>query len=175
MHIIIGIIATIAGILFYANRISRSAVDLVDTANEIGNLPRKLRYRKKAGKKGLDLIEEPVEAAAVLLISMARMDRFGRVTDKQEKAITRELYDNMQMDMEDAEDLVIQMRSITQYLNQPDSTLFPMIGILQNVISKSDARDLSEMMRRIGAVESPLDTAQTDFIRRFKDRMGLLG
>lgn len=175
MHIIVGILAAIAGILFYVSRISRSAGDLVDAANEIGNLPRKLRYRKKAGKRGLDLIEEPVEAATVLMISIARMDKFGRVTDAQAKSVAQELCENMQLDMSEAEDMIIQMRSITQYLNQPDSTLFPMINILQNTIGKSDARELAAMMRRVGSIESPLDNAQTDFMRRFEDRMGLLG
>lgn len=103
------------------------------------------------------------------------MDKFGRVTDTQSKAMARELYDNMHLNIEDAKDMIVQMRSLTQYLNQPDSTLFPMIDILQKMISKQDARELADMMRRIGEIESPIDTAQMDFIRRFEDRMGLLG
>lgn len=175
MHIVIGILATIAGIIFYLNRISRSAGDLVDTANEIGNLPRRLRYRKKAGKQGLDLVETPIEAATVLMISIARMDRLGRVSDSQCQAITSELIKNMQIGRDYADDLIIQMRSLSQYLNQPDSALFPMVKLLQNDISRDDAKVLSGMMGRIAATDEPMSPDQKDFIRRFEDRMGLLG
>lgn len=175
MHIVIGILATIAGVLFYLSRISKSAGDLADAANEIGNLPRKLRHRKKAGKRGLDLIEDPIEAASVLMISVARMDRLGRVSDTQSKAIASELIRNMQLDRDYAEDLIIQMRSITQYLNQPDSTLFPMVNILRGRIDKKDAQDLVAMLQRIAETEEPISADQKDFIHRFQDRMGLLG
>ncbi len=39
MHVILGILAAVAGILFYASRISRGASEITDVANEIGNLP----------------------------------------------------------------------------------------------------------------------------------------
>ncbi len=175
MHIIIGIIAAIAAILFYASRISRGASDLVDTANEIGNLPRRLRHRRNAGKHGLDLVSTPVEAATVLMISVSRLDKFGRVTDKQARAMSLELQENMQLDPDYAGDLIIQMRSLSQHLVQAESTLFPMIKVLQNNISKDDGRTLAEMLRQIANIENMINTSQKEFIRRFEERMGLLG
>lgn len=175
MHIILGILGTIAAVLFYMSRISKSAGDLADAANEIGNLPRKLRYRKKEGKQGLDLVEEPIEAATVLMISVARLDKLGRVSDTQARAIANELIGNMQLDRDYAEDLIVQMRSLSQYLTQPESTLFPMVKVLQGVISKDDAEDLAQMLERIARIDSPIESDQTEFIRRFQDRMGLLG
>ena len=83
MHILLGILATAAAIIFYLSRISKGAGELVDAANEISNLPRKMRYRKKAGKRGLDLVDNPVEAATVLMISVARLDKLGVVSDQQ--------------------------------------------------------------------------------------------
>ena len=174
MHIIIGVLGAVAAIIFYLSRISRGASDLADAANEIGNLPRKMRHRRKAGKKGIDLVSSPIEAACILMISIARLDKFGRVTDDQADAIARELTRNMQLDADYAEDLIIQMRSLSHNLVQPESTLFPMIKVLQNNISKTDARALSGMMREIANTENTINTSQKDFIRRFEERMGLL-
>ena len=174
MHIVIGILATIAGIVFYLSRISRGASDLADAANELGNLPRKMRYRKKAGKKGLALVDNPVEAACILMISVARMAPLGRVSDAQSEAISDELVDRMQLDRRYADDLIIQMRSLSQYLNQPDSTLFPMLKILQGNIPAGDAKDLSAMMHRIAGIDSAVSMGQQNFIRRYEERMGLL-
>lgn len=174
MHIIVGVLATIAAVIFYLSRISKGASDLADAANEISNLPRRLRYRKKAGKKGLDLVQEPVEAATVLMVSVARLDKLGRVSDTQSDAIRDELVEHMQLDISYAEDLTINMRSISQYLTQPESTLFPMIRILQNNVSDKDAGELVQMMTRIANCDGAINRDQKDFIRRFQDRMGLL-
>lgn len=79
----------------------------------------------------------------------------------------------MQLYREYADDLVVQMRSLSQHLTLPDSTLFPMIKILQNEISKNDAQDLSTMLRRIASIENPINLDQDSFVRRFEERMGL--
>lgn len=175
MHIVLGVLAAIAGIIFYISWAARSASDLADSANELGNLPRKLRYRKKAGKQGLDLVNGPVEAATVLMIAVARMDRLGRVTDTQSREIAEALVSDMQLERAYAEDLIVQMRSLSQHLNQPDSTLFPMIRILQQTIGRDDAKDLAAMLKRVAAVEGQIEPDQSSFIRRYEDRMGLLG
>jgi uncharacterized tellurite resistance protein B-like protein len=173
MHILIGILATVAAIIFYLSRISRGASDIADAANEISNLPRKMRYRKKAGKRGLDLVTNPVEAATVLMISVARLDKLGRVSEAQTQAIRDELVEHAQLEPDYAEDLIINMRSLSQYLTQPESTLFPMIKVLQNNVSKSDAGDLAQMLRTISSVDSPIDDSQENFVRRYEERMGL--
>jgi len=173
MHINVGILAAIASFMFYLKWISKGANEAVDAANEIRNLPRKMRYRKKSGKRGLDLVEGPIEAATVLMISIARMDKLERVSDNQSGEISNALVDEMQLDREYADDLIVQMRSLSQHLTLPDSTLFPMIKILQNEIGKDDARELSAMLRRIANVDSPIDLDQDNFVRRFEERMGL--
>ena len=122
----------------------------------------------------MELIEEPVEAATVLMISVARFDGTGRVSDNQAAKIGALLRENMQLDPEDADDMVIQMRSITQYLTQPDSTLYPMVELLLNSISKDDARELSYMMKDVAETDSEINLDQKELIRRFEERMGIL-
>ncbi len=174
MHIIIVILGALATILFLLSRISRSASDLTETAQELSNLPRKLRHRRNAGKQGLDLIENPVEAATVLMISIARMDGIGRVSETQAEAIAVQLSDHMQLDPDDAGGFVVQLRSLTSYLKQADSALFPMVDLLRQKISKDEARDLVGMMAVIAEADGPTNDEQRNFIRRFEERMGLL-
>lgn len=173
MHIIIAILGALATVLFLLSRIGKGASDLADTAQELGNLPRKLRHRRQAGKQGLDLIENPVEAATVLMISIARMDGISRVSDTQADAIARQLTDHMQLGADDADGYVVQLRSLSGYLKQADSALFPMVDLLRKTISKDDARDLVGMMAAIAETDSPVNPEQQNFIRRFEERMGL--
>lgn len=173
MHIIIAILGALATILFLLSRIGKSASDLTDSAQELANLPRKLRHRRKAGKQGLDLIEDPVEAATVLMISIARLDGIGRVSDTQSDAIARQLSDHMQLEPDDAEGYVIQLRSLTGYLKQADSTLFRMVDILRNKVTKDEARDLAGMMAVIAETDDAVNQEQESFIQKFEERMGL--
>lgn len=173
MHILIAILGGLATILFLLSRIGKSASDLTDTAQELSNLPRKLRHRKKAGKQGLDLIESPVEAATILMIAIARMDGLGRVSETQAARIAEQLSEHMQLEPSEADGYVVQLRSLSGYLKQADSALFPMVSVLRNAVSKEEARELSSMLVNIAEAETPPNNEQQNFIRRFEERMGL--
>lgn len=173
MHIIISIFVAIGAILFWLSRASRNMGDIAEAAQELSNLPRKMRYRKQAGKRGLDLVQDPVEAATVLMISVARMDGLSRVTDSQVSAIADQLKTHMQIDEDEATDIITQMRSLTQYLKQSDSTLFPMVDFLRGKIDRQDALDLSAMLQDIAVTENPINSDQKNFIRSFEERLGI--
>ncbi len=180
MHLILGILGTAAAIIFFLSRMSagarevgRGAQDLADAANTLANLPRKLRYRKESGKRGLDLVEGPVEAATVLMIAMGRMDGMGQVSEAQKRKIEEQLIDQMQLSPEDAEDYFIQLGSLTADLKQPDTALFPMIDILRKTIERQEAQQLSLMLQVVGETDGPLNRDQESLIQRFDDRMGI--
>ena len=173
MHIIITIFAVIGATLFWLSRASRNAADIADAAQELSNLPRKMRFRKKAGKQGLALVDSPLEAGAVLMISIARMDDIGRVSEAQSKAIANQLTTHMQLPSDEADDMVVQMRSLSQHLTQAESALFPMVDLLRVKISKAESMELSAMLQDIAVTESPINQDQINFIRRFEERMGI--
>ncbi len=173
MHIIISALIAIATLVYWLGRASKGAREIADTAQEISNLPRKMRYRKKAGKQGLALVENPLEAAAVLMISIARMDDVGRVSEAQAKAIATQLTAHMQLPSDEAADMVVQMRSLSQYLTQAESALFPMVDLLRVKISKAESMELSAMLQDIAVTETPINQDQINFIRRFEERMGI--
>ena len=180
MHIIIGILGTAVAIIFFLSRMSagarevgRGAQDLADAAQTLSNLPRKMRYRKKAGKKGLDLVEGPVEAATVLMIAIARIDGMGQLSDTQKSKIYQQLQDHMQLSANDAEDYVLQLGSLTAELKQADSALFPMVDLLQKIINTDEARQLSLMLQVVGETDGPLNRDQEFFIQRFDERLGI--
>jgi len=180
MHIILGLLGTLAAIIFAINRfntnaraLGKGAQDLADAAQTLSNLPRKMRYRKKAGKRDLDLVEGPVEAATVLMIAISRMDGTGKISDGQNANIVRQLTENMQLSPNDADDYILQLGSLTADLKQADSALFPMLDILRQSVNADEARQLSSMLVNVAETDSLPNTEQLNFIRRFEDRMGL--
>jgi len=173
MHII-GILIAIATLIYWVSRAARGVGDITDAANTVANLPRKRRFQKKYHQSGFDLVETPVEAATVLMISVARMNFEKRVTSPEASEIIRLLKTNMQMDTDDADGLYRQMDSLIYDIVLPESSLFPMIAILKDSVDRDEAFDLAEMLMTIANIDSEANAEQLEFIRRFRERMGLL-
>lgn len=174
MHIILAIAGAIAGILFWMSRVSRSANEIADAANTIANIPRRRRFSKKYNKFGYDLVETPIEAATVLMIATARMSEDKHVTKSAEMEIVKQLNENMQLSKDDADELYRQMYSLTYDITLAESALFPMVEILKRDIDRDEAKDLALMMEAVARLDATANHQQSEFIRRFCDRMGLL-
>ena len=173
MHII-GILIAIATLIFWVSRASRGVGDIADAANTVANLPRRRRFSKKYNKGGYDLVETPIEAANVLMIATARMSDEKRVTELVEAEIIQQLTTQMQLSGDDADGLYRQMHSLTYDITLPESALFPMVALLKNNIERDEARDLAQMLEDVANAGGPANTEQINFIRRFRERMGLL-
>ncbi len=173
MHII-GILIAIASLIYWVSRAARGVGDIADAANTVANLPRKRRFQKKYHKSGFDLVESPIEAAAVLMISTARMSEEKRVTDSAKLEIIKQLQFNMQMSGDDADGIYRQMHNLIYDIVLPESSLFPMLNILKETVDRSDAEDLAQMMETTASTDRAANAEQTEFIRRFRERMGLL-
>ncbi|WP_026942397.1 hypothetical protein [Hellea balneolensis] len=173
MHII-GILIAIASLIFWISRASRGVGDIADAANTVANLPRRRRFSKKYNQSGFDLVETPIEAATVMMISTARMSDKKRVTEDMEQEIISQLIKNMDLNLDDADGVYRQMHSLTYDITLPESALFPMVDILKNQINKEDAEGLVLMMDATARSEGVINSEQKEFIRRYRERMGLL-
>ncbi len=172
MAAILGILTTLAVLIFWIGRAAQGAHHITDAAETLVNLPRKLRYKKRVGRSGLDLIEDAREAAAVLMVATARLSGDGRVSAVENDAIEEIVRDKLGWPEEDAEDFVLNIRWLTRDYKQPDSVLRPMINFLQKSVSTQEASDLRDMMETIAKINGPA-SPQTDFIRRYNDGLNL--
>lgn len=173
MHII-GILIAVASLIYWVSRASRGVGDIADAANTVANLPRQRRFSKKYNQSGFDLVETPIEAATVMMISAARMSDEKRVTERAEQEIVKQLTQNMQLSEDDADGVYRQMHSLTYDITLPESALFPMIDILKSQIDRNEAKELALMMEASARLDGTVNAEQGEFIRRFRERMGLL-
>lgn len=173
MHILLGMLTLLGGVIFFLARLSRNASDIADGAQTLSNLPRRMRHAKAVNRNGLDLIETPLEAAIVLMIAITRMADDRRLSNSERAAVERELVTRMQLNQDQADGLIRQIDVLQSEVTLPENTLFPMVDILRDNIDIDDARGLAGMMERISTVEGP-SAEQREFIRRYRDRMGLI-
>ena len=172
MHVLLLILGAIGTISFYLWRASQAAPHVIDAAQTVANLPRRRRHAKAVNRKGLDLVETPVEAATVLMLSISRMGDDRRLSPAEREMIEGLLVSRMQMEPDDADGLVLQMEMVQDAVTLPETALFPMTDILRAEIDRKDARGLAEMMEAVAQVDG--ETAeQREFIRRYRERLNL--
>lgn len=174
MHILVLIIGTALGVVFWLSRLSRGAGTVIGAAESLANMPRRNRHRRAVNRRGLTLIETPVEAATVLMLSISRMGEDRRLSSKERARIERQLVLHMQMEADDADGLIRQMEMVHDDITLPEAPLFPMVDILLPAIGKDDARRLADMMNAVAEVHGKTHE-QAEFVRRFRNRMGLGG
>ena len=174
MHII-GILIAFATLIFWLGRAARGAEDIADAANTIANIPRKRRFQKSVRRSGLNLVETPLEAATILMVATARMSDTRRVTEAGQAQIMTQLRENMQLIEDDADGMYRQMESLMHDVTLPENALLPMLKILQSEINRDHAEDLAVMMEAVARADGEMTDEQKEFIRRFRERMNLLG
>lgn len=137
------------------------------------NMPRQRRFRKAHNKGGFDLVETPVEAAAVLMIMIARAGSSRRIDDTERNVIEAQLTTNMHLSADDADGTVRQMDSLTHTITLPESSIAPMTKVLHEFIGREDARDLGNMLAQVASAEGEPDINQEAFLRQFREGFDL--
>lgn len=177
MHII-GLIIAVATAIFWVSRAARGAQDVANFANDVRNMPRRNRFRKKAAKRGIDLIDDPVEAATILMVSVARLSDYssqsgGLLSGESISKIVNIIQSYMKLSAKEADEMLTQMRWTVQDLVQPESALAPMTDILKAGITMTEAEDLSDMLHKVSHADGQANNAQNAFVERFRERTGL--
>ncbi len=177
MHIL-GIIIAVATAIFWVTRAARGAKDVMDVANTLRNMPRRMRFKNNAGRRGLDLINTPMEAATVLMVGVAKLSDYaathdGLISGASTGRIIETLKSYMKISAVEADELLTQMRWVIKDLAQVDSVLMPMVNVLSGAILRAEADELSDMLSRISHADGQPNSAQRAFIAGVRERLGL--
>lgn len=180
MHILAIILGILGAAFWWALRISANRKNIGDAANmargaviQAKNMPRQRRFRKAHNKSGFDLVETPVEAAAVLMIMIARAGNSRRIDDSERSVIEAQLTANMHLSADDADGTIRQMDSLTHNIVLPESSITPMTKVLREFIGREDAQDLANMLAQVASAEGEPDLNQKEFLRQFREGFDL--
>ena len=173
MHFIIGILIAAASLVYWLGMASRGAREISNLAHDVKNMPRRRKFQKSASKEAIDLIDDPIDAAIVLMICVARSDGNARVSDIEKKKITQLLMQNMELTEDYADDSLIQLMAMTSQIILQDTLLFAMIDVLRGKINNDEASGLVDMMSEVAQCDGDISQDQSELIRRFKERMGI--
>lgn len=178
MHILLGILGLLSAIAIWSWRIHmarQGARHAIDMARSAANAPRRLAFKYRAGRNGVTLIEDPREAAAIMMMEMARA-RGGPLTERQSAAIDQEIMQAFQFSREEAEDLSAHAAWVTNNAPKPMDTMRKLSQLIVNSpqLGPKEVVDLDAMLVAVSEAEGAPTRDQLTLLQVFRDRAGLL-
>ncbi len=176
MHILLGLLALLAaiGVWIWRLRMARQGLDAAaDIARTVANAPRRFAFRYKAGKGGLDLIEDAREAAAIMMMEVA-LARGGPLTARQGEIIEAEIRAHFHYTAGDAEDLAAHAAWVCQSSPPPAETMRRLSQLIVNShLGPKEVVDLDSMLVAVSEAEGLPTRDQLALLQVYRDMAGL--
>lgn len=172
MHIIgalLAILGVVAIILWRLNQAAEVARNATDAIGEAQGLWRRFLWRRKANKHPLDLIEDPREAAAAMMVSIAQED--GALTAREEADIIAQMAKTFAIEGKLAQDLLAQARFATKDGGDLSSVLRRLTRPIQAKCTPDERRELMAMLRAIAGPAAQGETSEGRAIRSVEERL----
>ena len=177
MQFILGILAFLVAIGVWSWRLrmardgAREAADLARTA---ANLPRRLAFKYKAGRNGLDLIDDPREAASIMMMEIARA-RGGPLTDRQSDVISEEMIRHFNFTLDEAHELVAHAAWVTNKAPLPQETMRRLSQkiVADKYLGPKEVVDLDSMLVAVSEAEGTPTKDQLSLLQVYRDKAGL--
>jgi len=157
MHILLGLLGSIATILYVLDRLG---------INLGGMNPfhwyRRRAFVKKYGSDPIYSIEDPVHIAALLVIGAAKLD--GDLTAEQKKAAQDQFVSEFSMDAREASQLFGSAAHLLAAPQLIDTQLEKLADRSKDGFSSEQAGSLMQMMVKVASADGSLSARQQEFI-----------
>jgi len=176
MHILIGLVslATFIAVWYWRLKmLSGAAQEGMKAAETVANLPRKMRFRNMSRKGGLQVVEDPREAATILMLEIAQAR--GAVTEKQEAVIRAEIIQHFEFNEADANNLITQAGWLAREAGAAHAIVSKMTAFIQASPGMSDKQmvDLDGMLVYVSEAEGSPSDEQLDLLAVYRQKAGL--
>ncbi len=177
MHILLFILSVITAIGIWSWRIRMArdgAQEAAKLAQSAANLPRKMAFRYKASKGGISLIQDPREAAAIMMMEVARA-RGGPLTERQTEVIDREIMRHFEFSQTEADELTAHAAWVTNSAPPPAETMRKLSQLIvsSSVLGPKEVIDLDAMLVAVSEAEGLPTRDQLALLQVYLDKAGL--
>ncbi|MEL6567500.1 MAG: TerB family tellurite resistance protein [Pseudomonadota bacterium] len=176
MAIIGFLIAVVTAIGVWQWRIQRAAEaarELEGVVKTAANLPRRFAFKRKMGKSGLQLVDDPREAATILMVEMARAG--GDFSRETREEIEKIIVSDFELEAEDADALIAHAQWVLREAPVPDAVVSRMAKTLMEMdaIGPKEIVDLDGMLVAISEAEGLPNADQLSLLQTFRNAVGL--
>ena len=176
MHILlalIGLITFIAVWYWRIKMISGAARGGYEAAKTVANMPRKYGFQRRAGKTGLRSVNDPREAAAIMMLEIARTR--GTVSATQEAAIRAEMMEHFNVTDEEAQDWLTQAGWRSREAPAPHAVMARMSDVVVQSpgMGPKEFDDLCAMLENVAVADGNVTVEERDLIQIWRRKSGL--
>lgn len=176
MHIIVALLSFLGFIAVWYWRIKTLhavAKDGRKVVEAVSNLPRKMRFKNKSGKGGLGVVDDPREAATILMLEIAQAR--GTLTERQEATIRGEVMHHFEFTEEDADQLISQAGWLSRNGGASHVVMSKMTDFVRNTpgMTGKELVDLDGMLVAVSEAEGDPIESQLKLLTIFRDKTGL--
>ena len=173
MHILLAIVGALGavGVLLWRMQMAANATrDIVSTAHDAGRFFRRWSWFRKANANPLDLIEDPREAAAAMMVAAAQYD--GALSAREEEAILEQMRAHFGTDERTAADLLARGRWLAKSTADLGQTFHRASAIIRSRCTREEQQSLIEMLRAVAAADGRTEGVVKVEIDRLADGIG---
>ncbi|MCI4643693.1 MAG: TerB family tellurite resistance protein [Hyphomonadaceae bacterium] len=176
MHIvglIIGIITAIAIWQWRIQRAAEAARELEGVVKTAANLPRRFAFKRKSGRRGLSLVDDPREAAALLMVEIARAG--GDISAQSRETIEEIIRAEFQVGDEDAQALIAYAQWVLRDAPVADAVVRRMSKFLveTDTIGPKEIVDLDGMLVAVSEADGLPNAEQLGLLQTFRNVAGV--
>mgnify|MGYP001792424656 CR=1 FL=1 len=176
MHILfafLGLLAALAVWYWRLRMLGRVARGGIEVAETVANLPRRIAFKRKSGKSGLQIVDDPREAATILMLQVAQAGR--ALSEKQKASIQAEIVNNFEFTDTEADELIEHALWISAEAGKPHATVSRMTDFVQHApgLGPKEIVDLDGMLVSVSEAEGSPDPEQLDLLALFRRKAGL--
>jgi uncharacterized tellurite resistance protein B-like protein len=162
---LVAAIGTIGVILWRLQSAAEAARGLAETADEARGLFRRWGWRRKFAADPLDLIKDPREAAAAMMVALAQSD--GAMTERERRVILQEIVRHFEATSKQAEELLAHSRWLVREVRDLDRCFLKLSPLIQHTCSPDQVRDILAMLENVAASEPQQNSIERDAVARF--------
>jgi len=161
LGIIAALIAAVGAALWRVNSAAQAVRGLTEAAGDAHGLWRRLMWRRRLAGDRLELVTDPREAAAGMMVAVAQAD--GALTAREQDVLLAEFEKTLALTSPQAQELLAHARWSTGEVRDLDRCLFK----LGQRLDLAQKRDVARMMIRVAAAEGSISPSIQATLERY--------
>ena len=176
MHII-GLLTAFLGalglIIWRLHMAADAAKGLAETASDARGLFRRWGWQNKFAKDPLDLVHDPREAAAAMMVALAQSD--GALTERERRIILVQFVQRLGVSGSQAEELFAHGRWLVRDVKDVSRCFQKLAPFVRKTCSAEQVQDILAMLKEVSLAEGAPATIEQDALNRLKQALGPRG
>ena len=161
MHIVIGVISAVAGLIWALVALQRAGFD-ISCCNPV-LWRRRAQWRKKFAEKPIYTLSQPLDVAGLLLLGTAKCE--GEVSTEQKQELRKIFTEELNLNTNEADDLLVASAHLMRDEIYLVDHLAPILERSARSFSTQQVESLLNLMRQVAEKESPINEEQEKLLR----------